>query len=209
MLVTVQGPQESRQRSGDKGIIVCRYVNSPFSGLDYKLRRGGDRKSQEMERIIESSFESVIQLELYPFSEICINVHILENDGSMICSVFNATTLALMDAGICMKDMLISCSVGFVRQSLCRDLIQIEQTAGGAYLPLALLSKSNDIVFSQLESRLSIENLEAALQEGIAACALVKGIIETGIKHNVQTALSRVSTSSVTNSSSTSSQRHV
>ena len=44
-------------------------------------------------------------LELYPKSEININIHILESDGSIITTILNAATLALMDAGISMRDM--------------------------------------------------------------------------------------------------------
>jgi exosome complex component RRP41 len=47
-------------------------------------------------------------LELYPRSEINITVHVLESDGSIICSMINAVTLALMDAGIAMSDMYVS-----------------------------------------------------------------------------------------------------
>jgi exosome complex component RRP41 len=195
VLVSVNGPQEARQRVGDKGVVVCRYVNSPFSGFDYKLRRGGDRRSQEIENIIKESYESVILLDLYGHSEIAITVHVLENDGSIMCSIFNAVTLALVDAGICMKDMIISCSSGFVRQTLCQDLIQIEQSAGGAYLPVAMLSKSNEIIYTQLESRLSVENLEIAIQEAVKGCGVIRRIMENGIKHSIEAAIVRGSVS--------------
>lgn len=45
-------------------------------------------------------------------SEIAITVHVLETDGSSICAILNATTLALVNAGIAMNDILVSCSIG-------------------------------------------------------------------------------------------------
>ena len=50
-------------------------------------------------------------LELYPKSEININIHILESDGSIITTILNAATLALMDAGISMRDMYCFCFI--------------------------------------------------------------------------------------------------
>jgi exosome complex component RRP41 len=171
--------------------VVCRYVNAPFSGIDYKARRSGDRRTQEIEKIIKDSYESVVLLELYSYSDIVITIHVLENDGSLVCSIFNAVTLALMDAGISMKDMIVACSSGYVRHSLCCDLIQLEQSAGGAYLPVAILSKSNDIIYTQLESRLSVDNLESALELAVLGCAEIRRIIEAGIKGSIEHALER------------------
>jgi exosome complex component RRP41 len=45
-------------------------------------------------------------------SEIAIIVHLLESDGSSLCAILNAVTLALVNAGIAMTDLLVSCSIG-------------------------------------------------------------------------------------------------
>lgn len=202
VLVCVHGPQEPLRRSDastEVGSIVCRYINAPFSGFEHKQRRTGDRKSLEIEKSITESYSSVIQLELYPRSEIVIVVHVLESDGSSICTVINAITLALIDAGICMTDMLVSCSAGFVREALCRDISQTEMSGIGACLPVAIKARTRDIVFAQLENRLSLESLEAALREAVDGCVQIHGLLQVGVIGVVKEAIARRTESTLSN----------
>ena len=50
--------------------------------------------------MLESVFENIIKLELYPKSQIDLNVFVLETDGGYRSAAFNASTLAFIDAGI-------------------------------------------------------------------------------------------------------------
>ena len=52
---------------------------------------------------IKQTFESVILCSLFPRSQISIFVNIVQTDGGSLTAALNATTLALMDAGIPMK----------------------------------------------------------------------------------------------------------
>ncbi|CAM9462094.1 unnamed protein product [Ectocarpus fasciculatus] len=116
VLVSVTGPAEPARRaadsSDDKGRISCHLLNTPFSGPDWRKRRTGDRKTHELEAIIVNTFEAAVMLESYPKSQIDISIDILESDGSLLCTMINGVTLALMDAGVAMTDMICSCSCG-------------------------------------------------------------------------------------------------
>ena len=130
VLVLVYGPQESSRRNmevqmTEKGRITCQVETAPYSGVERKVRKPGDRKSVELENTIKQTFEAVVHLELYPQSDISFIVHILASDGSLECAVLNACTMALMDAGISMSDMIVACSVGSVKQRICLDLSQV------------------------------------------------------------------------------------
>jgi exosome complex component RRP41 len=85
----VNGPCELQRRgddSNERGSLICRLVNAPFSsGADRRKRRAGDRKTIEMEAIIRQTFESVVMLDLYPRSEINLVIHVLESDGCGYC----------------------------------------------------------------------------------------------------------------------------
>jgi exosome complex component RRP41 len=166
-------------------------LNAPFSGNERKKRKAGDRKTSEIESIIKETFNSTILLEIYPRSEISINIHILETDGSVICSIINATTMALIDAGINMKDMIISCSIAIQKQSqqIYLDVTQTEQTWSNtsAYLPIAITSRNQDIVFMQLESRINETLIETALQTAVEGCKKIHAILEQYLKDYVTT----------------------
>ena len=144
ILVAVHGPHEQpikRKATNDiqdKGSIEVSLHNAPFSGIERKKHRHGDRRIVEIENAVKDTMSSVIMLELYPRSCINVVIHIFESDGSIICSVLNAVSLACMDAGIQMSDMIISCSAGYVQSQLCQDLTKMEQDNGTAYIPIGI-----------------------------------------------------------------------
>ena len=54
--------------------------------------------------------------------------------------MINAITLALMDAGIAMSEMLLSCSTGFVKNESCIDMTLLEQNSG-IYIPMTIKAR--------------------------------------------------------------------
>lgn len=99
-----------------------------------------------------------------------------------MCTIVNALCLALMDAGVAMYDMISACSVGMVKNKFCLDVTQMEQNAGGAYLPIVTKARSNEILFMQLDSRLSLDKLAEAMEVGLEGCKLMKEYLESAIK---------------------------
>ena len=71
-------------------------------------------KIKEFQRVLKSVFENVIMLELYPRSQIDLQVFVMESDGSYKSAAFNAVSLALMNAGIAMKDYLVATTSGLL-----------------------------------------------------------------------------------------------
>ena len=136
----------------------------------------------EMEQLLEQSLEAVVCLELYPRSEIVVNVNVLEADGSLICVVMNAACLAIMDAGVNMGDMVCACSAGMLKGRVCTDFNQIEQGSGAAYMPVAIRAADEGIIFMHLDSRLAAEELEQVLNAAIDGCRVVKEFMAAAIR---------------------------
>eukprot|EP01039_Chlorochromonas_danica_P003182 gene3182-3484_t len=193
VLVAVLGPQEPRKKNTDGSVekcnIVCRINEAPFAGSERKVRKPGDRRMFEIEKTIREVAESVIMMDLYPRSEITIVVHILETDGSVTCTAINAMCLALMQAGISMEDMVTACTVGYVKDDLCIDLTQTELGFGGAYMPVVIKARSEEIVFMQLDSRLSVDLLQQALEKSLEGCRFLKTYVETAMKTHMASQL--------------------
>ena len=193
VLVTINGPQEPSRRSDqinnqESGFITVNVLNTPFSGNDRKKKRSGDRRTTEIESIVKETFNSIVILDIYPRSEILICIQVFETDGSLICAILNATTMALIDAGINLKDMVLSCSVGVHKQNqIYLDVTQTEQTWSNcsAYLPIAIKSKSDEIVYMQLDSRISVELLEEALKLVVVGCKKMKTVMEDALKSHM------------------------
>lgn len=185
-------------------------MTAPYSGPERKKRKLGDRRAVELESILKQTFESVILLNLYQRSEISICVNVFEADGSLPCAIINATTLALMDAGIAMKDMVIACSIGIYKQNIYIDVNQLELNMGSAYIPLAIESSTEEIIYMQLDNRLSIEMLEEAMQKAISGCGQVRKILVDIMRGHMKsvsqhTSLSDQYTTSAVNTSTTTS----
>ena len=92
-----------------------------------------------MSQALGQMFESVIMRELYPQSKIDIYVQVLQSDGGVVylylymrdddndvcvvtivgnrCVSINAATMALIDAGIPLKDFVCATSAGYIEDT--------------------------------------------------------------------------------------------
>jgi exosome complex component RRP41 len=189
VLATVYGPHDVSRKSQalhDKALINCQFSMATFSTSERRKRTRGDRKSVEMSLALRQMFESVILRELYPQSKIDIYVQVLQSDGGNRCVSINAATMALIDAGIPLKDFVCACSAGFIEDTPLLDLNYLEETAGGPNLTLALLPKSNKIVLVQMDSRLHADHLEKVMNTAITGISRVHAILDRTVKEHLQ-----------------------
>jgi hypothetical protein len=98
-------------------------------------------------------FQATIKTELYPRSQIDIFVEVLQADGGNYCACVNAATLALIDAGIPLKDYVTACTaslgIGYILWGRC-FLSQIEIPHGRNE---GLGGVRNALSFCRLKSR--------------------------------------------------------
>lgn len=188
VLATVYGPHDVSRKSQalhDKALINCQYSMATFSTSERKRRPKGDRKSIETSLALSQMFESVIMRELYPQSKIDIYVQVLQSDGGNKCVCINAATMALIDAGVPIKDFVCACSAGYIEDTPLLDLNYLEETAGGPNLTLAILPKSNKIVLVQMDSRLHADHLEQVMNTALAGVARVHSVLDRTVKEHL------------------------
>ncbi|KDE04186.1 hypothetical protein MVLG_05349 [Microbotryum lychnidis-dioicae p1A1 Lamole] len=70
-----------------------------------------DRRTVELAASLKATFEPVLLLHLYPRSSIDIYIQVLEVDGALLQAAINATTLALIAAGLPLTDYICSLSL--------------------------------------------------------------------------------------------------
>ncbi|KAJ8041666.1 Exosome complex component RRP41 [Holothuria leucospilota] len=196
-LATVYGPHEvTGNRSKiehDKVLINCQYSMATFSTGERRSRSTGDRKSQEMQLHLKKTFEAAILTQLYPRSQIDIYVQILQADGGNYSACVNAATLAIIDAGIPMKDFVCASTAGFVSDTPIADISYLEESQGGPELVVALLPKSDQIVEFQVNSRLHLDNFEKVLDMAIKGCKDVHAVLTRVVKDHVGQLASKMS----------------
>ncbi|KAM5125934.1 exosome complex component RRP41 [Mantella aurantiaca] len=191
-LASVYGPHEIRGSRGktlhDRAVVNCQYSMATFSTAERKRRPHGDRRSIEMTIHLKQTFEAAILTQLYPRSQIDIYVQILQADGGNYCTCVNAATLAIIDAGIPMRDYVCACSAGFIEDTPLADLSYVEEAAGGPQLALALLPKSEQIALLEMNSRLHEDNLERVMDAAAKACKDVYAVLDQAVREHLQEA---------------------
>ncbi|XP_078285810.1 exosome complex component RRP41 isoform X1 [Rhinoraja longicauda] len=188
-LAVVYGPHEIRggrsKALHDKAAVNCQYSMATFSTGERKRRPHGDRKSTEMTLHLKQTFEAAILTQLYPRSQIDIYVQILQADGGNYCACVNAATLAVVDAGIPMRDYVCACSTGFLEDTPLTDLSYVEESAGGPQVALALLPKSQQIALLEMNSRLHQDHLEKVVDAAVRACRDVYAVLDRVVREHV------------------------
>lgn len=201
-LASVRGPVETQRRSDelpDRAIVEVTVQTAPFSPMgDRRVTNPNtDRRLIEMSHLLKRAMEAAILLQLYPKSRIEIVVSILADDGSRLCAAINAATLALMDAGIPLKDFCVACSAGYRVGNTDMTLVDLnrreESSSGGqpaVYLPCAILPQRGTIVLAQCEARLpNYDALESVLEAASEGCKAIFEIMQAAVRERASALL--------------------
>nr|CAG4651248.1 EOG090X0BHT [Simocephalus serrulatus] len=182
VLAAVYGPHEIRGSKSkalhDKAFINCQYSTATFSMGERKRRPRGDRKSTEMSTHLEETFAAAIRTELYPRSQIDIFVEILQADGGNYTACVNAAMMALVDAGVPLKDTVVSCTASLVKNVPLVDVNHVEQSGGSPELVVSMLPHSGEIVYMSLTQRFHVDHLSKVLDTAIKGCKDIGAILK-------------------------------
>jgi len=196
VLAAVYGPHEvSRSRRAqrtlhDRAYINCQFSAATFSQAERKLRPRGDRKSQEMQLQLQKTFEAAIVTATFPRSQIDIFVEVLQSDGGTLPACINAATLALIDAGVPLKDFVCACSVSVQGDTPLVDVTYAEEShgggGGGPQLSMAVLPSTEQVVLLEQHRRLHVSQLQLATHAAMAACVQLGHTLRAHVRDHVQ-----------------------
>lgn len=172
IIAAVYGPKESyirRLLEPNTGVIRCRYNMAPFS-VDERKRPGSDRRSSEISKITADALRPALMLNNYPRSMVEVFIEVIEAEGGTRCAGITAASVALADAGIPMKDLVVGCAAGKVNDEIVLDLSEVEDKEGQADLPIAIMPRTGDITLLQCDGDLSEEEFNKALDLAMEGC---------------------------------------
>jgi len=180
-LVSVSGPHDITRHGNvkaDRATIHCDYAVATFSSGERRRSTRGSRQAIETGLLIANTFESVILVEQFPRSQIDICIQVIQGDGGLLNAAINATTLALIDAGIPLKDFLVSCSASWIEGTTLCDLNYMEESAQGCCkLPIALLPKTDKVAMMQTDEIVELDRLKDVLEMASKGCHLIHDIM--------------------------------
>ena len=172
ILVGVYGPKEAHPRhiaQQDRAVIQCRYHMAPFS-VDERKSPAPSRRDVELSKVIREALEPAVFLEYYPKTSIQVYIEILQADGGTRCAGITTASLALADAGIPMRDLVVACAAGKADGKLIVDLMDTEDKIGEADVPVAFMPNLNAITLLQMDGSLSVDEFGNAINMALDGC---------------------------------------
>ncbi len=162
----VYGPKEMHPKHAllpDRAVLKCRYHMAPFS-VDERKNPAPSRREIEISKVIREALEPSLILEDYPRTAIQIYVEVLQSDGGSRVAGITAASLALADAGINMRDMVVGCAVGKIEGKIVLDLDDAEDKEGSGDMPFAFMPNLNLVTLLQLDGLFTPDEFRQALE---------------------------------------------
>jgi len=188
VLVAVYGPREAVPRHTQnplRAIVQARYNMAAFSVEDRK-RPGPDRRSVEISKVISEALEKVILTEQFPRATVNVNIEVLDAEAGTRCAGLTAAGVALIDAGIPMRDIPVAIAAGKIGGQVVLDLGKEEDNFGDADLPIAISPRTGEILLLQMDGHLTVDEFNQAFDLAVKGCHAVSEIQKKAIMHKYQ-----------------------
>jgi len=168
-IAAVYGPKElhpRNKRDPETGMLRCTYNMNSFSVTE-RIRPGPSRRSMEINKIIEWALSPSVMLSKYANLVIDVHVNIIQADAGTRCAAINAAAMAIAHAGIPMKDIISSVSVGKLDKQLVVDLTKAEEDfeegEGPTDIPISM-THDGKLTHLQLDGKISGKQLKEAIE---------------------------------------------
>lgn len=175
ILAGVFGPRDVHPKhmaDQDSGILRCRYHMSPFSVTERK-NPAPSRREIEISKVIKEALQPAVILKDFPRTVVDVFIEILQADGGSRCAALDAASVALVDAGIPMRDIVSACAAGKVADKIVLDVNDEEDKEGQADMPVAYMPNLGKITLMQLDGILTPAEYKKCLETAIGGCKQV------------------------------------
>lgn len=190
-IAAVYGPKKmhpQHQQDPEKGTLRCRYNMLSFS-VDDRIRPGPSRRSTEISKITEWALEPSLLIKRYPNMVIDVHINIIQANASTRCAGINAAAMALAHAGIPMKNIVSSVSIGKMDKNLVVDLNKDEEDweegEGSTDIPITM-TPDGKITHIQLDGKITKEQLKEVIDLARKSTNKVYEVQKKALKESVK-----------------------
>jgi exosome complex component RRP41 len=194
VIAAVYGPREAVPRHTQnplRAIVNARYNMAAFSVEDRK-RPGPDRRSVEISKVISEALEKIILIDQFPRASIDVNIEVLDAEAGTRCAGLTAAGVALVDAGIPMRDIPVACAAGKINNHVVLDLGKEEDNFGDADLPIAISPRTGEVLLLQMDGHLTFDEFNQAFDLAVKGCYTVSEIQKNAIIQKYQSVAAEV-----------------
>lgn len=185
----------------EQGLLRVRYNMLTFS-VPERRKPGLGRREIELSQVIKRALEPSILLEEFPGTIIDIYVEILNADAGTRTAGINAASLALADAGIPMKDLVVGVAVGKIGEKIVIDLNKEEEDYNSEKLkndpekskyieyygegkatdiPVAIIPIEKKFTLIQMDGEISQKDLRKALSLALEKSDEIRDIMKKAV----------------------------
>jgi exosome complex component RRP41 len=169
IMAAVYGPKEvhpKHQVLPDRALLRTRYHMAPFS-VDERKNPAPSRREIEISKVIREALEPAVIVEDYPRTAIEVWVEVLQSDGGSRVAGITAASLALADAGINMRDLVVGCSCGLIDGRVVSDLDDTEDKEGNGDMPVAIMPNLGKVTLLQVDGIYTRDQFQKAFELAI------------------------------------------
>jgi len=184
ILAGVFGPRDVHPKhmsNPDTGILRVRYHMEPFS-VGERKKPAPSRREIEISKVIKEALEPAVMLEQFPRTAVDVFLEVLQADGGTRCAALDAASVALVDAGIPMRDLVCACASGKAADTLILDVNNEEDQAGQADMPIGYMPNLGQITLLQLDGVLTPDEFKKCIEIGIEGCKQVYEIQKNSLR---------------------------
>jgi exosome complex component RRP41 len=189
-IAAVYGPKKmhpQHQQDPATGQLRCNYNMLSFS-VDDRIRPGRNRRAMEISEITKWALEPALILDDFQNQVIDVFVYITQADAGTRCAGINAASMALAQAGIPMKNLVTSVSVGKLDKQLVLDLTKeeedFEEGEGPTDIPVSM-TPNGDITHLQLDGKIGVKQLQEAMDMAKKGCQDIYEVQKKALKESV------------------------
>ena len=189
-IAAVYGPKKmhpQHQQNPATGQLRCDYTMISFS-VSERIRPGKNRRAMEISEITKWALEPVLLLEKYPNQVVDVFIDIIQADAGTRCAGINAASMALAHAGIPMRNLVASVSVGKLDKNLVVDLTKeeedFEEGEGATDIPVSM-TPDGKVTHMQLDGKIRTKELQDVLDMARTACGKVYDVQKKALKDSI------------------------
>ena len=190
-VAAVYGPRKlhpQHQQKADTCVLRCTYNMNSFSVSD-RIRPGPSRRSTEISKIIEWALSPVVMLKKFPGTVIDVHINIIQADAGTRCAAINAASMALAHAGVPMKNLVSSISIGKLDKQLVVDVNKDEEDweegEGATDIPISMTG-DNKLTHVQLDGNISKDQMNESVKLAEKACKEIFEIQKKALKETLK-----------------------
>ncbi|MBS3085791.1 exosome complex exonuclease Rrp41 [Candidatus Pacearchaeota archaeon] len=190
-IAAVYGPKEMHPQHSQNpatGTLRCTYNMMSFSVTE-RIRPGPSRRSQEISKITEWALAPALKIEQFPSTVVDVHISIIQADASTRCAGINAAAIALAHAGVPMKDLVSSVSIGKLDKQLVVDVNKDEEDweegEGATDMPFAFLSTQDKLTLMQLDGNITPKQYKEAMELARKAIKQVYEVQKKALKESI------------------------